>query len=515
MAGRKKKRVVKRRGSENVKNFVVHEIQEDGRRTANRKRSPIGVLTVVLFAIIMMYMVKYTIDFAAGSSNITIDSVDYGTIDIPNSFEGLVVRDEYVVNATKSGQPSFNYAEGDKVKKNASVCTVSESESASTAQERLRVLDESIIETQKNKIDISKYKDEITGIENSIASSIASAQSRIAMGNYNDVYTMRSAVQTQMDLRTDIWIEENSESSDTMASQRRSYQTQLANSLETLTAPESGILVLSSDGCEDKFTPDTLETITKNDIQSSYDIEYTSKTMAVEAGSTVFKIVRDNNWYVCSYIDSSVASDWQVGDTKTIRAVVDKSEVSVEASIHSMTPGDNETYVVFRTNKNIQDFLNVRTLEFYISDSTYQGLKIPNTAIVEKTFLKIPIGCVAESLSGSTVVRRSNGRDELVSVTVESSDEQYAYIRQDFDVLKIGDVILNGTGENAAEYTINEVSTQVGVLTANGAYAQFASISVLGQNSQYTIADSASSSLKAYDKIIVNAADASEGDEIY
>ena len=176
MAGRKKKRVVKRRGSENVKNFVVHEIQEDGRRTANRKRSPIGVLTVVLFAIIMMYMVKYTIDFAAGSSNITIDSVDYGTIDIPNSFEGLVVRDEYVVNATKSGQPSFNYAEGDKVKKNASVCTVSESESASTAQERLRVLDESIIETQKNKIDISKYKDEITGIENSIASSIASAQ---------------------------------------------------------------------------------------------------------------------------------------------------------------------------------------------------------------------------------------------------------------------------------------------------------------------------------------------------
>ena len=57
MAGRKKKRVVKRRGSENVKNFVVHEIQEDGRRTANRKRSPIGVLTVVLFAIIMMYMV--------------------------------------------------------------------------------------------------------------------------------------------------------------------------------------------------------------------------------------------------------------------------------------------------------------------------------------------------------------------------------------------------------------------------------------------------------------------------
>ena len=348
MAERKKKKIVKRRGSNDIKGAVVHSRQESGgKRNGTRKRSPISMLTIILFAIILMYMVKYTIDFATGSTSINIETVDYGTIDIPNSFDGLVVRDEYVVKATKSGQPSFNYAEGDKIKKNAVVCTVGESESARTAADRLETLDETIIETQKNKIDISKYKDEITRIENSISSSVASAQARIAVGNYNDVYTMRSAVQTQMDMRTEIWINENSESSDSMASQRRTYQTQLANSLESLTAPETGILVLSSDGCEEKFTPDTLDTITEKDINSSYDIKYMSKTMDVEAGSVAFKIIRDNSWYICAYIDNSIASDWSVGDSKTIRAVVDKAEISVAFNIFSMTAGDSKTYVVF------------------------------------------------------------------------------------------------------------------------------------------------------------------------
>ena len=517
MAERKKKKIVKRRGSDDIKDIVVHSNKQHGggKKNAKRKGSPINVLTTVLFAIILIYMVKYTVDFVSGSTNINIDTVDYGTIDIPNSFEGLVVRDEYVVNATKTGQPSFNYAEEDKVKKNAVICTVGESDTAKSAEDKLQTLDENIIETQKNKIDISKYKDEINSIENSISSSIASAQARIALGNYNDVYTMRSAIQTQMDLRTEIWISENSESSDSMAAERQTYANQLSNSLESLSAPESGILVLSSDGSEEKFTPDTLANITEKDIKASYDIKYMSKTTTVEAGSPAFKIVRDNNWYICSYIDNSIASEWEVGDTKTIRAVVDKSEISVEFKIDSMTAGDSKTYVVFKTNKNIQDFLSVRTLEFYITDSSYQGLKIPNTAIIEKTFLKIPIGCVSESLSGTSVVKRVDGKDELVKVEIESSDEEYAYIRQDFETLKIGDTVLNGTGETAVEYKISEVSTQVGVLTANGAYAEFAGIEVLGQNSQYTIADPSSSTLKAYDKIVVNAADINEGDELY
>ena len=105
-----------------------------------------------------------------------IETVDYGTIDIPNAFNGLIVRDEYVETSESGGEPTFNYGEGDKVKKNALVCTVREGETADNAEDRLRTIDESIIETQKNRVDISKYKDDITKAENSILSSVESAQ---------------------------------------------------------------------------------------------------------------------------------------------------------------------------------------------------------------------------------------------------------------------------------------------------------------------------------------------------
>ena len=151
----------------------------------------------------------------------------------------------------------------------------------------------------------------------------------------------------------------------------------------------------------------------------------------------------------------------------------------------------------------------------YFNDP-YQGIpKGGYTAIVEKTFIKIPVDCVTTSLDQRSVIKRVDGNDSVVKLDVESSDENFVYVRQDFDQLKLGDVILKGTGETATEYTISEVSTKTGVLTANGAFAQFASISVLGKNGEYTIADANKSGLKAYDKIITNAADAAEGDEIY
>lgn len=484
-------------------------------RKRKRRGSPINVLTLILFAIIMLYLVKYAVDFASGGSDIGIETVDYGTIDIPKSFDGIVVRDEYVVSAAKSGEPSFNYGEGDKIKKNATVCTIIEGENARKAEDKLQTIDESIIETQKNRLDISKYKDDIVRTENAIDSAVSSAQTRIASGSFTDVYTLRSAVQTQMDLRTEIWITENSESSDSLSSQRRTYQTQLNNSTENLVASDGGILVLSCDAQEEKFTSETMSDITPQDIKSSYDIQYLSKTTGVEAGNPVFKIITNNKWYICAYIDSSVAADWKVGDKKTIKASVDKTEKSVDVKINNITQGDTDTFVIFETDKSILDFLSVRNIEFYITDSSYQGIKIPNTAIIEKTFIKIPVGCVVESLSGKSVVKRTDGKDELVSIDIESQDDEYAYIRQDLEALKIGDTVLMGTGETATEYKLSEVSTKVGVLTANGAYAKFAGITVLGQNSEYTIADPSSSSLKAYDKIISMAEGMNEGDEIY
>lgn len=501
--------------SSSIKRINDSSLHEQ-KRKRKRRGGGINKLMVVLFAIIFVYMVKYAVDFVKGNNTVAIETVDYGTIDLPNSFKGMAVRDEYVVSSDITGIPSFNYGEGDKIKKGAVVAAVSESEAADTAKDKLKSIDESIIETQKNRLDISKYKDEIERTKNNINKAVSSAISNTASGNMNSIYTMRSAVQTQMDIRTEIWITENSEGSDSsLSTERESYQSKLNSSTHSLKASEGGIIVLSCDGLEKTYTPDTIDTITKKNIKDGTSINYLSKTTAVEKGDPVFKIVSSNIWYICSYIDSSIASEWNVGDTKLISAFVDKNEKDIDVTIKSMTEKDGSTFVVFSCNRSVQDFLSVRTFEFNISDNSYVGLKVPNSSIIEKTFIKIPIECVVESLNGKSVVKRTNGNDKLVTLEVESTDDQYVYVRQDFQSIKIGDIILKGTGENAVEYTLSEVSTKTGVFTVNGAFAKFSSITVLGKNSEYTIVDSEKSGLKAYDKIVTNASDVNEGDEIY
>ena len=82
---------------------------------------------------------------------------------------------------------------------------------------------------------------------------------------------------------------------------------------------------------------------------------------------------------------------------------------------------------------------------------------------------------------------------------------------------KMEDVIFAGTanrrpvGFAEVSMTIDNTDKKIPCLL----YTSFAGIEVLGQNSQYTIADPSSSTLKAYDKIVVNAADINEGDELY
>ena len=56
----------------------------------------------------------------------------------------------------------------------------------------------------------------------------------------------------------------------------------------------------------------------------------------------------------------------------------------------------------------------------------------------------LPVDCVTTSLDQRSVIKRVDGNDSVVKLDVESSDENFVYVRQDFDQLKLGDVILKG-----------------------------------------------------------------------
>ncbi len=473
------------------------------------------VFTVVTFIVLAVYLAGYIISFATRPS-VRVESVEMGSISVPATISGLIIREETVVTSTREGTPQYYYTDNQRVAKGKVVCSVEDSAKVEKIEEEIETIDRSIIDIQKNRTDISVFSDDIKNIEKDIESVFDDYSYKFLSGDISGVYAMKERVQNHMDTRTNIWIAESSQSLSELQSQRLNYETQLGENKSYITNSVSGIVSYRTDGFESEFTPENMMSITKENFKMSYDAQYIRHSKDVAQGDPLFKIVSSNIWYIAAFIDERECAGWSIGDEKELFATVNEEERSIIAEVLSITPGDGECYVIFKTDKDILDFISERMLSFKINEDKYEGFKIPNEAIVEKSFLKIPVECIIESVGETGVIKRDNGEDAFVNISVTNYDEQYAYVYQSLDGIKLGDSVLKGTGMEAELFTISELVVYKGVYVANSSMAQFKMIEVIGQNADYTIVDSESSyGLRIYDKIVADAAYVEESQALY
>lgn len=70
------------------------------------------MMPLLVFAIIALYLVGQIGSLAIKGSDIDVETVAYGTIDTPEVYTGLILREEYVVDSTRDGQPYYQYSQG-------------------------------------------------------------------------------------------------------------------------------------------------------------------------------------------------------------------------------------------------------------------------------------------------------------------------------------------------------------------------------------------------------------------
>lgn len=437
--------------------------------------------------------------------SVGVETVNYGSIDVPATLRGIIVRDEFVVESSMDGTPEYNYSENEKVAKNALVCTVKNTGTTQVIEDEIKKIDKGILDIQKNRTDFSLFKEDIERTEKNIENSVDSTVYKLINNNVSDMYSLKNQVQTQINLRNQIWLAENTKSTAELSAERDQYESQLEVSQETVRTQYSGIFSLKIDNFEGIVTPKVRKDVSAEQIKMTVQPEYISKSLAVSAGSPLFKIVKSNTWYVVSNVPNEVSAGWETGDYLDIYTTVDDEEKTVQVKIESMDIGDTTTYVVFVTDRNLIDFLELRTMYFSVKESVYSGFKVPNAAIVERTFLKIPKTLLSNSLDEQGIIKRTGTGDIFQRIKIANSDENYVYVLQDFENLKIGDVIV-GMGEEAQTYTLGDVATYKGVYVANSSLAEFTVVDILGQNSDYAIVNAQSQfGLKVYDKIVSDA----------
>ena len=163
-------------------------------------------------------------------------------------------------------------------------------------------------------------------------------------------------------------------------------------------------------------------------------------------------------------------------------------------------------------------------MEFMVEDE--RGLKIPNTAIVEKDFYLIPKKFLVEEGDDQGFMKEiydENGQPstEFVSMVLYYADEEYYYAdpkESDFSTGKekipMGTYLVEPNTQERFQIGMND--TLQGVYNINKGYTQFRQINILYQNEEYTLVEEGTSyGLTVYDHIVLNGEAVNEEEIVY
>ena len=220
-------------------------------------------------------------------------------------------------------------------------------------------------------------------------------------------------------------------------------------------------------------------------------------------GEAVFKIVRDNNFYIASYIKTENISNWAEGETRYIYINDNGNLKQLEIIIEKIDIGEKESYVLMKSNKNMIDFIDKRNVTFELSKPK-EGFKISLDAIAEEELLKVPTSYIVDNN-----VTKKSSTGELITVPIKLSGQddngEYTYVSISPGIIDIGDYIINP--QTNQEQQLNEIFTKKGIYVVNSGIYTFKNINTEGavQNDQFIILEpSKNTNIKLYDRYAPN-----------
>lgn len=431
----------------------------------------------LLFGTVFIYMVISTVMYLT-ETHVTAYEVRKGSITGNYRYHALALRTESIVNASQSGSVRYFEREGAKTSAGSAVCAINET----------GALDPAIIS------DFTLTADD----EKRLRDALSSFTINYTGASFQKTYDIRSSVEGTI---SEV-IEENSSDYISIRNQ--------------CSAPESGFVVYKIDGYEE-----LTETQLTSDIfsQSGYTAENLRDQKTVRAGDPVFKLVTQEDWALYFPVDDRLLID--LADTQRIRFRFLKDNVTFTAPFELITNGE-ESFGKISLDNSLVRYVTDRFLEIELVMNKKDGLKIPSSAIVDRSFYTIPEDYVIKNSDTEqeiTLKVESFGNDGSSKVDYITANV-YKYLDGEYlidrNLLAEGDYIL--MEDSAKKYQIQEkdIQTLHGVYNINKGYAVFREITVIDENEEYCVVESNSVyGLAAYDYIVLNAADVTEDQIVY
>lgn len=435
-----------------------------------------------MFGILFIYMIICLIMYLT-SPHVTAYEVTAGPLSGNYKYTALALKSEKVVYSTSSGSINYYARENSKVGVGNAIYSLGASLATKTSSDADTTTDTA---DQQDQNDTSS----LAGFRN-IASSFSTNYSAI---DYQDVYNFKADAQTAV---FEIYSQNQIGSSSGYSGQN------------LITTDTDGIVVYSVDGMEDKSAED----IRLSDFnKTNYKRTNLRMKDSVSANDPVYKLITSEEWSLIIPLDTKTATE--LADSTTVRFTFleDKSTFNADFSILQNEDG---FFGKLDISNSVIRFAGDRFIDIELQINKVSGLKIPNTAIAEKTFYRIPKEFVSVnenkedeiSLIKETYDTDGSAITKYITATVYDKTDTDYYV--DTNLFEEGDYVL--MKDSSKRYQVSDTKSLIGVYNINKGYAVFREITIIDENEEYCIVESNSSyGLAQYDHIALDASTVKE-----
>ena len=440
------------------------------------------VIFVYICSIFIVYMKK---------PHISVYEVLEKKISDNNSCVGMVFREETIVNTNNDGYLNFYYGDGTKIARGAKVYTLDET------GEIYNMLKESNIDNSLSKEEREMLWDNIADFRSTYSKNQYQSVSDFIYDIDNSLLELSNS---SMEKNMTKILENNN----------------VANLYHSVKTDTSGIISYSIDGYENTKPEDvTSEMFSMKD----YEKKQLRSSEKVAKGEAAYKLITDENWSLVLNLSEDLYNrllsiEKESEKTPYISITFVKENLSVTVPFRTFTKKDGY-YAEVTLNNYVIHFINDRFLDVEINLATVEGLKIPNTAIIEKEFYTVPVSYFTEGGDSGDTGLIQETYDKSGEVTFKFVQADTYYVSEDgtayVDKELFSDGVWIRNQETQDRYQIAKTKKLKGVYNINYGYCLFRIVKILYKNEEYSIVQSGLENGAAnYDHIVVDATTVTE-----
>lgn len=461
----------------------------DNRNKVTKYRRPLNLnIGMLIFAAILIYVLIGVFMYFK-TEHIVGYSVKEGSLTSNSIYTGIALRTEEIVTGSDAGYINYFAREGERVAVGNLVYTIDETGKLSDYISTSESGENSLSDT-----DLFELKTEIT-----------SFISRFDRTNFSDVYNFKYSVEGTVLKLSNYNILANADALNGTAG------TSLINYRY---AGKSGIISYSVDGYENLKLEDMTAELFE---QKDYEKKHLVNNELIAGGDPVYKLSTNEDWSIVIQVEEELAEELLEKEYVEVKFL--KNQYTSWGKVDSYTNESGDTFVSLTFTNSMITFCTDRFIDIELLLEDEKGLKIPNSAIVEKEFYIVPKEYVTKGgNSGKDGVllerydENGNATTEFVETTIYDATETEYYL--DDTVLRANNYIVKP--ESTQKYAISKTGSLIGVYNINKGYADFKQVSILYQNDEYAIVKSNTVyGLNVYDYIVLDASTVNDNEFIY